>query len=388
MGNRMVNEMAAKSLLRVGLPLVTIFAGVAAMLILSHMREEAGRHGLQDSGALVEVVEAVAQDYRVTIRATGVVRARRWVQIAPQVAGRVVWVAPGFVEGGRFRKGEKLIQIERKDYLIALKDAEAKLSRALQELEVARNRSAVERRQWERLHPDGEEPPTSLVFYEPQFKAAEAAVEAARAAREKAALDLQRTEIKAPFDCRISAKKVDVGAYVRSGTVVAEVVGEEMAEAVVPVPPGDVMWLELPAYAEVRLLDEGGKATWKGRAVRFLPEVDPAGRLPRLLVEIPHPFPDGGRSIGLAQESFVEVLVAGKRLERVYLLPAKALRRGNAVWIAGSDGLLHVKKVELLRREEGKVVVRGLDDGDRVITTMIQGAAPGMKVREAGKGGS
>ncbi len=74
MGNRMVNEMAAKSLLRVGLPLVTIFAGVAAMLILSHMREEAGRHGLQDSGALVEVVEAVAQDYRVTIRATGVVR--------------------------------------------------------------------------------------------------------------------------------------------------------------------------------------------------------------------------------------------------------------------------------------------------------------------------
>ncbi len=376
--------------LRFFLPLAIIMAGVAGMYLFKSLKHEAGRHKIEDKGALVDVVPARSQDHRVVVRATGVAKARRQVEIMPQVSGKVVWISPRLVEGGRFRKGEKLLQIEKKDYLIALKSAEAQLSKAIQELEVAKKRSEVERRQWYRLHPDGTPPPTPLVFFEPQLKAAEAAAAAAEAAKDKALLDLERTEVKAPFDCRIIAKKVDLGSFVKAGAVVAEVLGEEVAEVVIPVPSGEIKWLRLPARARVSLLAGDGGRSWEGRAVRFLPAVDPLGRLPRLVVEVPHPFGAGNdeREIFfIAQNSFVEAVIEGELLKGVFVLPSKALRKDDTVWVAGADGLLHVKRVELLRREKGEVVVKGLEEGDLVITTLIQGAAPGMKVRKADKAG-
>ena len=223
-------------------------------------------------------------------------------------------------------------------------------------------------------------------LFEPQLKAAQAAVKAAKAAREKARLDLARTEIKAPFDCRVVRKLVDVGSVVGPATKMGVLLGERMAEAVVPLPSSDLQWLKLPAEANCTLVARGGRGFWRGRAVELLPVVDEAGRMPRLLVEIPEPFTSHDRWPVLAEGSFVEVAVKGALLKGVYRIPASALRRGHRVWLAGNDDRLHVVPVEVVRRQDDWVVVKGLHPGDRVITTLIQGAAPGMKLRVADGG--
>ena len=57
----------------------------------------------------------------------------------------------------------------------------------------------VARREWERMHPD-EEPSSPLVLREPQFESIQAQVSAARAAVQRAKLDLERSSVFAPFD--------------------------------------------------------------------------------------------------------------------------------------------------------------------------------------------
>ena len=71
--------------------------------------------------------------------------------------------------------------------------------------------AAVARREWEQL---GEGPGSPLVLREPHIAEAQAAVTAAEAALEKARLDLERTEVRAPFAGRVRHKNIDVGQFV------------------------------------------------------------------------------------------------------------------------------------------------------------------------------
>lgn len=75
----------------------------------------------------------------------GTVRPSAEIAIAPQVGGRVVWVAPGFLSGGRVAAGQTLFRIEESDYVNRVREAEAELAarqvaflEAQEEAEIAR----------------------------------------------------------------------------------------------------------------------------------------------------------------------------------------------------------------------------------------------------------
>ena len=73
----------------------------------------------------VETARIVAGSGSIPVYGAGTVRPSAEIDIAPQVGGRIVWVDPGFVSGGRVAAGQTLFRIEEADYQYRVREAEA-----------------------------------------------------------------------------------------------------------------------------------------------------------------------------------------------------------------------------------------------------------------------
>lgn len=380
------------------IPVLILLAGVAGMrlMILSH--QAPARTVRENPGVLVEVMRVSHTDRQVLIAGTGTVQPRREASITPQVSGRVIEIAPNLVAGGFFRAGELLFAIEETDWRLGVDRARAALAQAEVELATRESQAEVARLEWERLGFGSEEEPNPLVLYGPQLKSARAAVASARAILGQAELDLDRTRVHAPFNCRIRSEQLDLGQYLRAGTGVATVAGTDRGEVVVPLAVEELQLLRVPgprgargaggSPATVRLADDGG-FEWPGRIVRSLGEVDPRGRMARVVVAVDDPYglSDSGARPALEVGMFVEATLQGEVLAGVVALPRKALRDGSTVWVADEQDQLRVVPVSVARLEKEEVLLRGgLSDGDRVVLTYVSGAADGLKLRPVDAG--
>jgi RND family efflux transporter MFP subunit len=385
------------TLFKVVLPVLILAAGVAGMKLLVASKQVPAKVERRSPGALVEVMTVQPEDHPVTVYATGTVTAAQEAAITPEVTGRVVWLAPNMVAGGFFRTGERLFEIEATDYRLAVERARAAVAKADLDLATVKSQAAVARREWQNLKSEDGAPPNPLVVYEPQVANAQANLTAAKAALEQAELDLKRTQVVAPFDCRVRSESVDTGQYLRAGVEVARVAGTDRAEVVVPLPLEELHHLRVPRPTEVGKATVGAPATltltvddqqhrWSGRVVRSLGEVDPAGRMVRVVVAVDDPYGlHGAHRDGrpeLALGLFVEVELHGAPLPGVFPIPRSALRAGETVWLVDGAGQLQIRPVEVARRERDEVCIsRGLAAGDRVVLTALSGAANGMALR-------
>jgi len=388
--------MSVKSkLIKIGLPLLILVMGFAIMRIMIISRPEPRKEQRENPGALVEVLSATRGARQVVVHGTGTVQPRQEVSLTPQVNGRVTKIAEKFVAGGFFRQGDVLFEIEDTDYRLAVDRARAALAKAEYELTAMQGQARIARQEWERLQLGDGEQPNPLVVYEPQLKNAHAALLSAQASLSQAQLDLQRTVLRAPFNAVIRSESVDLGQYVRSGTAVATLAGTDQAEIVVPLPLEELGWLQIPragqgskATAATVQLSAGGETfAWSGKIIRQLGDVDPQGRMARVVVAVADPYglrQGAGERPVLSMGIFVQVLLHGKELKDVAVIPANALRDGATVWIM-NDGHLTFRPVEVVRRTRDEVVVgQGLGSGDRVVLTNLAGATEGMKLRPVG----
>jgi len=387
---------ALRLALKILLPLLLLAGGVTGMRALVAARQPPPKQMRVDPGPLVEVLAVELGRRGVTVAATGTVQASRQVTVVPQVSGRVVRASPSLVAGGFVAEGEVLLAVEAADYELSLERARAGLSASRFELVKTESQAAVARGEWERLRLEGS-PPNPLVLYGPQLDNAQAGVAAAEAAVRQAELELGRTEVRAPFNARVRSEEVEVGQYLRAGSPAAALVGTDIAEVVVPLPLDDLGWLRVPgpgqggsgSPAAVRLRAAGRVQEWQGRVARSLGEVDPKGRMARVVVEVADPYGLRGGRGGLDLElgAFVEVALQGVTLSGVVVLPRRALREGDTVWVVDGGDLLRIRSVSVARLERSEALVTaGLAAGDRVVLTAVAGAAEGMAVRPVAAG--
>ncbi len=79
---------------------------------------------------------------------------------------------------------------------------------------------------------------------------------------------------------------------------------------------------------------------------------------------------------------FVAVHLQGTELADVVAVPREALHDSDTVWIVDNANKLHIRKIEIVRRERDEVLVRnGLQAGEKIILTNLSGAAEGMLLR-------
>jgi len=239
--------------LKIILPLLILLIGIAAFKLLGNLKKTPQRQMPPQLGVLVDVMELQSGPHQVTVHATGTVTPEQEITLVPEVSGKVVWVSPQLVSGGFFQQGETLLKIEATDYQLAVEKADATVAQAEVALQIERERARVARQEWNRMELPDKGTPGPLVTREIQLQQAQANLVAAQASRRQAELNLQRTELKAPFAGRIEQEQVDLGQYLRAGTSIGKLAGTSRAEIEVPLPVDELQWLDIPK--------ENGQAT-------------------------------------------------------------------------------------------------------------------------------
>jgi len=411
----MDEQQGAPKWLRRLLPFVVLGIGAAVTAALIKTRKAPERQAHTERGMLVEVLEVHPRDWRVRVVSQGTVQPRREVAISPQVTGKVIRIHPSLVVGGIIRSGSVMVKLDPTDYELALERARARLAEAEKSLAEADSNAEVARREWKVLGKTtgGSQEANPLTLYEPQLKLAQAGMRSAQAEVKQAEVNLSRTVIRAPFNLRVRSESVERGKYVTVGQQLATVYGTDEAEVIVPLAPKELPWLDLPhndlashpaaskraavagkSTVTLRMRVDGQTYERPGRLDRTIGEVDSQGRMSRVVVRLEDPYNLHARAVSPAQKSntqyrpdfevgaFVDVVIEGRRLEHVIALPATALRLGNTVWTVGQHDRLLIRKVDVARlTQEHALIVKGLDDGDRVVLTSINGAVDGMRLR-------
>ena len=251
----------------------------------------------------VRVHQVNLESVHVSVTSQGTVRPRTETQIVPEVAGRVIWVAPSFASGGFFEQGDVLLRIDPFDYEQAVISARSQLSQARLRLAQEEAEAEVAQREWDAL---GFGDPRALTLREPQLEEARASVAAAEANLVRSERDLERANVTAPYAGRVRTKTVDVGQFVTVGSAIATIYGVDVAEVRLPLPDEELAYLDLPLTyrgsaprvgprVRLRTTFAGSDYEWDGRIVRTESEIDPVSRMVHLVGGSQQPLRIGAR---------------------------------------------------------------------------------------------
>ena len=339
---------------------------------------------------LVEIIVAQPSEHSIAVRTQGTVEPVRRVVLVAQVSGKVETVSDRFLDGRFFKAGDMLLELEKADYQFAIARAEAQQAAAAQRVAEERGRNLQAQREWRDL---GTREANDLFLRKPQLRAAEASLVAADADVAAAKLALERTTVRAPFDGRLEKKSADLGQFVAPGTVLANIYATDRVEIHLPISDSQLALLELPlfettlaAYPEVMLSARfgGERWQWQGKIARVEASIDRDSRVTFAIAEVSDPFAsNGSRRPPLTPGLFVEASISGKPIQQAVELPATALRGDNTVLWVNEDSRLERLSVELLRREQDRVWVRGVEVGLQIVAEQSSLLASGSAVEVA-----
>lgn len=406
-----------RTFLRWFLPIALAAAAVFAAKRLIATRPEPTRKPVEDRGMLVEATRVHAGNKRVVVSAQGTVVAAYEVDLAAEITGRVIWKNPNLTTGGTVHAGEPLLKLDPRDYKIALAQQEAAVAKAQAEMELELGRTKVAEKEWN-LFGDQTNADPDLALRKPYLRSVELGLESAESSREAAKLRLDRATVRAPFNAVVRENMTEMGRMVSPGSALARLVDTDLFMVVVSMPVEDLAWLRVPgvhvpvmtpeavkkanaatdreqAFAQlstiatVRQKVGDGFIERKGVVTRLLGDLDPVGRMARLLVAIRDPMgldgeshADGIAGLPLLLGAYVSVELNGAQIDDVIEVPRLALRDGDRVFVASEDNKLEVRDVSVLRRRPDSVLVRGgLQTGDRLITSAMPSSVPGVKLR-------
>lgn len=372
-------------------PATILVAGVGVAIALMSTRPRTVPQRTDKPAPLVRVIEVAAQDVQLFVSTQGTVVPRTEIHVVPEVSGRVVYLAPSFRAGGFFRDGDVLVRIDPREYEAAVATAGADVAQAGVAVAQELAEAEVAGREWKSL---GRGPTPPLVARVPQLAQARARRTAAEAALDRARLDLERTEILAPFDGRVRMQSVGVGEFVQRGGVIGEAYATDIAEIRLPFPDSELAYVDLPLDhgtgavdgPDVVLVAEfaGAPRRWHGRIVRTEGELDPSSRMVHAIAQVEDPYGEneGSDGLPLAAGMFVEARVSGHRIPDALVLPRSALRGADTVLIVDHENRLRFRQVTVLRTEIDHVIVtEGLTDGEKVCVSPIDAVVDGMSVR-------
>ncbi len=257
-------------------------------------------------------------------------------------------------------------------------------------------RQTVAKREWALLESELESTPEgkALALRKPHLNNAKAVLKAAKSGLAKSKLALDRTTITAPFNALVREESVELGGLVSPQTALASLVGTRQfwVQASVPVQHLGHIGVDAPHKPPAVTLTQATGSTpltRQGRVLRILGDLDPQGRMARVIIGVNDPLAlePGHESLPpLRLGAYVTVRIDTGMLKGGVQIPRIALRDDHRIWVATPEETLSVRDIEVVWRTEHHVYIRGaITNGARVITSKIPYPVPGMKLQILGE---
>jgi RND family efflux transporter MFP subunit len=406
---------------------VVLFIALVIAVVLVIMRPKAERQVPVDKGLLVEVLPAQIQDVEMIVEAFGTVAPRESLKLVAQVRGPIVEIDPAFKEGNFVQKSTRMIQIDPRNYELAverrrvqIKQAQAELKSLEQQVinlkarmkiarsdvklaknEYLRLKKLVDRKviaqsqldKTEQIYLASQERlqalDNQLALIAPQKEQLIAARDMARVMYQEAQLDLERSVIVAPFDGWVLEKAIEVGQHVTIGQQLGRIYSAGELDIEVRVPAKDLKWFpedmgqKTPIFADVVFKNSGSSSTWSGRVARVKAMMDQRTRTLPMVIEVDETAVSMQKNeqVGLRPGMFVTVLIKGKKIQNVFVLPRYLVYPGDVVFTV-KEGALKSNPVQILRGHKDTVIIgEGLSEGDLIVKSPLSSPVEGQIVR-------
>lgn len=281
-------------------------------------------------------------------KAASVIEADRLVDLVTKVQGRMR--AVNAEEGDWVAKGDIVAELENDREQVQLRQAELKLAEQARLLE--RNRSMVD---------EG-------LISEQEFDTARSGYDVAETERDLARIALEETRIRAPFEGRVTERKVVLGQQVGAATALYTLGDFSPLRVRVHLPEGVARRID--AGQRVLVTPDALDRDLEGRIERVAPVVDPATSTVRVTIRM-----DDGAELARVG-GFVKVRITTETRNDALAVPKLALiEEGGlrSVFVAEADT---VRKVEIRT---------GLYDETYV--EVLDGLEPDWFVVQVGQGG-
>ena len=328
------------------------------------------------------------KDFQVQISSNGTTTPLTQTVLTAEVGGEVIYRSKKFAEGASVIEGEILakiddtdLQLQYKNALLQLANAEVQYSLQLAEAEVAKEA-------WDKI---GDGVASDLTLKKPQLKQAEAFLEVAKAQVSSAAKKLNKTEIIAPYAGRIQNVNIDLGTTIIPGQPVGAMYTSSEIEITLAVKDNDLQFLSIPmdgrklnpseqASVVIESFYKGKTQSWKGKLERVDGVIDPVTRMINLIAVFKNDFIESDKPnlpIGL----FVEAKIDGITLKNIFEIPINSISKDNEVYIVDKDNQLELRKLTVLKKYSEFVIIKdGLKAGERIVTSKLSTASNGIKV--------
>ncbi len=396
------------SLIRKWLPLLLVLVGVAALVLLVATRPQQPPTEARERVWTVETVAAERQTLSPTLHLYGEIVSPRAALLTSAVTADVIEVPVR--DGEQVAAGQRLVQLDEREARLLLQQREAQV--ASEQRRHANDRQALQRetellelarRNLERLERLSERQAVSDALLDEaqrSWEQQQLAYEQRRlniddhpyrlaqleAQRDQAALDLERTEVRAPFAGRVASITVAPGDRVRVGERLLELYDTEALEVRLRLP--------IPQLERVRDgLDANGtlagEALLDGRSVpltlyTLAGRSQAGGAVVEALARL------DGEAGGLLLGRFVEVRLSLPPQAGVVALPHEAIYGSDRIYLY-REGRMRAMTVERVgEHDDGtrtRILVRApaLQAGDAIIVTRLPNAMDGLRVAVAGE---
>ena len=353
--------------LRGRLAAIGVLAGVigAGYLFLQHSgRDKAAAAAI--SGAVIPVTTAAAEkkDVPLYVRGIGTVQAYNQAVIKTRVDGAIVKVS--FQEGQDVKAGDPLFQVDPRPFQATLDQASANR---------ARNQAQLIGAQLDLTRYIA----TSKLGYEPiqlrdeqraRVDALKASIVADDAAIQTARLNLDYSDIRAPFDGRTGTRLVDIGNLVQASQATSLVsitqIKPIFVALTVPQDVNDQVRINQAAGALVVVAYSSSDGELARGALSVIDnQIDTATGTLRLKAT----FENADERLWPGQFVNVRVLLATRR--DVVTVPHRALMQSSAgyfCYVVKADGTAERRAIEIGDVQDGIAVIgRGIDAGESVV---------------------
>ncbi len=421
---------------------VPVIVGILFMVTMVKNKQEPNRPETKERSRAVSAIMVEPMTVVPRVIGYGYVEPTDSWGATPEVSGKVVEIHPELEKGAFFSKGDLLLRLDPKSYGLAetrgaasVMSVDAQLIELNQQKENTRRLIVIEKealqltqKELERKREltakgfisqsdlDKEEKSlltqqttlknlhNTLDLIPSQEKALLAQKESDESSLSEMKLDVEKTVIRAPFDCRISAVNIELGEFAQVGTTIVEAIS--IAEVEIPVQLSPSSFVHLLATsvnaakivsggvdmdtirkmvgldAEVRLPMFHREAVWQATFKRTSESVDvETGALTiYVAVEKPYEKMKPGIRPPLVPNLYCEVELRGASQTGKFVVPLRAVHN-STVYMVGAEGRLETQEVVVdMVMGDFAIVSSGLLAGDTVILTDLVPAIEGMLV--------
>ncbi|MCR9200497.1 MAG: efflux RND transporter periplasmic adaptor subunit [Planctomycetaceae bacterium] len=349
---------------------VLIVAGAVSFRAMERWKEVVQQKPIEVKLRKVDVFRVEQQDYEEILTGFGTARADREVIVATQVAGEIISTLDELKVGTRVSTEDTLAQLDKRDLVQRKKQAESKVLEAEAEIKRLQLQSATVKEQLkqadkifttlkedldrmeelrsrnvgsktelnrarlelQRYEDSKIQLANQLNILPEQIAAAQQRKEAARLEQEQSEIDLQRAEIKPPFDGIISEVFVEQGQYLRPGDRVIQLTAPEKLE--IPISMGFEDYVLLANMVKGSAPDteapkvsfatnETSEQAWQGTLQRASPVADSQTRTVEVYAEVTN---ESDSSAPLLPGAFVFARIDGPVHRNRMLVPRTSVR--------------------------------------------------------------